>query len=210
MPNVVAPRSEGRRAGVLRGSAGSAASGRSKRWDASAAATSVAKDLGHDHGQGAKEGAQTKKKSVGRSMIDDYFRDPCLHPEEGKEDSRYTDGDTDCPICQGLLRTWCKWPEEAYTDARYKKGDTICPVCDGLLPPLLDRSKKQEEQRVWERAGHGNAWEHVGLHAAARPSRKMKHARAYCFCKGGLELARTEKQCATQRQVLRKAMLSLT
>jgi len=109
MPNVVAPRSEGRRAGVLRGSAGSAASGRARRWDASAAATSVAKDLGqpgHAHGPGAKEGGQAKKK-VGRSMIDDYFRDPCLHPEEGKEDSRYKEGDADCPICQGLLRT-CK------------------------------------------------------------------------------------------------------
>lgn len=183
---------------MLRGSAASAASGRARRWDASAAATSVGKDLGKDHGQGAKEGGQAKKKSAGRSMVDDMFRDSCLHPEEGKQDSRYTEGDTDCPICQGLLRKWCKYPEEAYTDSRYTKGDTICPVCDGLLMALHDRSKKKEEQRVWERAGHGNAWENVGLHGATR---RHNHGRAYCFCKGEQELPRTEKQCATQRQV---------
>jgi len=41
MPNVVPLRSEGRRSGVLRGSASCVTSGRSRRWDATEAASSV-------------------------------------------------------------------------------------------------------------------------------------------------------------------------
>ena len=133
-------------------------------------------------------------------MVDDMLKHPCEHPEEARADARYSEGDSDCAICQGLLRHWCKHPEEAYADARYKKGDTLCPACDGLDLPLLDRAQRAAPRPAWERAAEGCAWAGVGPHAAARPHRRVAAARAYCFCKGGLELRRTEGQRAAQRQ----------
>jgi hypothetical protein len=121
-------------------------------------------------------------------MVDDMLKHPCEHPEEARADARYSEGDSDCPICQGLLRHWCKHPEEAYADARYKKGDTLCPACDGLVLPLLDRAQRAAPRPAWERAAEGCAWAGVGPHAAARPA-----ARAYCFCKDGVALRRTEE-----------------